>query len=312
MENVWSFEITDPIERKGGDPISVAHKERDRRTRAVEIVRMFKMRLESIYPPMTAKEILSALFRQRGVPSVDMYTRSIIGSFKSGFGCSSDVEGNVRKIMSICRWVSSKSCVTLWMIEPVLSGTVIRGNSINVASAKANFEKYIDVIEPVSMTTSNTTVIGNEIKGRWAGWLVAQEVARMNGGNPTCMTCNLSGTSPMFAIHYRGMRVIHMIMTPESIRVLNSYARTVCMNMGTTASLLASGSTKLKIQMQVPLASGRASYLSIYGNGSLQMCGHPDDIEILCRCFLEIVKTVMDTEMIPFLETMRRADTDMI
>lgn len=294
MENIWSFEITDPVEERKKNVISVAHQERDRRTRAIEIVKMFKMRLERIYPPMIAKEMLSALFRQRGVPSVDLYTRSIIGSFKSGFGCPGSVEGNVRKIMSIGRWVSPNACVTLWMIEPVLSSTIIRGNAINVTSAKENFERYIEVIEPVSMTTSNTTVVGNEIKGRWAGWLVAQELARVNGGNPMCMTCNMSGTSLMFAVHYRGMRVIHMIMTPESIHVLNSYSRTVCANMGTTASLLASGSTKLKVQ--VPVASGRASYFSLYGNGSMQACGHPNDVEILCTCMLEIVKTVMDTE----------------
>lgn len=306
MASTWTYEIKKKEENDRQKAVEVAYRERDRRTKAVELVKYFKNKLEEMYTPMVAKEYLSAIFRQRGVPSLDRYTKMSVGSFRAGFGCRPAVDGLLRKILTLGSWRSSSATVTLWTLEPVLSSSLIRGNTLNAASAKENFDKFLQPVEPLSMTSENTAVVNNEIKGRWAAWMVSKQLDYMGEGNPVCMNVNMSGSSLMFAIHYEGMNVVHMIMTPDSINVLASYAKSVCAKMNMTSSLLRYSSTKLKIQ--VPVSTSRASALTLYGNGSMQICGSPNDIESLCACAKAIIKMVMDTEMITFLRTMRRAD----
>lgn len=306
MASVWSYDIRPKSEKDKTKAVEVAYRERDRRTRAIELVRYFKTSLDEMYTPGIAKEYLSALFRQRGIPSLDMYTRSVISSFRLGMGCSEHVEGTIRKILVLGTWRTPDASVTMWTTEPVLSSSLIRGNMLNVSIAKENFERFLSTIEPMSMSSENTSVSNNEIRGRWAGWLVSQQLEVTGEGNPMCMNVNMSGSSIMFAVHYEGMNVIHMIMTPESIEVLASYSKSVCAKMRTTSSLLCYSSTKLKIQASIH--TSRASSLTFYGNGSMQICGSPKDIETLCACAKEIIKTVMDTELTSFLKTMRRAD----
>lgn len=303
---MWSYDIRQKSEDDRTRAVEVAYRERDRRTKAVELVRYFKNNLEQIYTPMVAKEYLSALFRQRGIPSLDIYTKMIVDRFRAGFGVGGECEGTIRKIMILDTWRSPSATVSMWTLEPVLSSSLIRGNSFNCTTAKENFEQFLQPIEPMSMISENTTVVNNEIKGRWAGWLVSKQLSITKEGNPVCMNVNMSGSSIMFAIHYEGMNVVHMIMTPESIFAIRSYATMVCEKMKMTSSLLTYSSTKLKIQ--VPVYMSRASSLTLYGNGSMQICGSPDDIEMLCACTKEIIRTAMDTEMTTFLRTMRRAD----
>jgi hypothetical protein len=303
---MWSYDIKQKKEKDKTAAIEVAYRETDRRTKAIELAKYYKNKLEEVYPPMIAKEYLSALFRQRGIPSLDIYTKMTVNAFRVGFGVGGECEGVIRKILVVDTWRSSSATVTMWTLEPVLSTALIRGNSLNAAAAKENFDRFLVPIEPLSMSSDNTTVINNEIKGRWAGWLVSQQLEAMGEGNPVCMNVNMSGSNLFFAIHYEGMNVIHMMMTPESIGVLASYAPVVCAKMKMTSSMLRYSSTKLKIQP--PVHTSRASSLSIYGNGSMQVCGSPNDIEMLCACLREIIRTIMDTEMIAFLKTMRRAD----
>lgn len=101
------------------------------------------------------------------------------------------------------------------------------------------------------MSSDNTTVINNEIKGRWAEWLVSQELETMGEGNPVYMNVNMSGSNLFFAVHYDNMKVIHMMMTPESINVVASYAPVVWAKMKMTSSMLRYSSMKLKIQPPV-------------------------------------------------------------
>ena len=205
--------------------------------------------------------------------------------------------------MSLASWSSPSSKVTMWTLEPVISSVLIRGNTLDVASAKANFDSFIDVIEPLSMTTSNTAVVDNQIRGRWLGWLTWKQLQLKGTGNPSCVHCNMSGSSIMFMIRDRSGSTNNMMLTPESVRVLSAYSKTVCARMNMTSSLLAYGSTKLRIQPS--LSSNRSTYLALYGNGSMQVVGSPIDIENLTACAFEILRVVMDTEIIPFIETMR-------
>jgi hypothetical protein len=276
-----------------------AYQENDRRMRAVEIVKHFRKQLDGLFDPMTAKEMLSSIMRQRGVPSVDMFTKELVESYRLGVGCPGPVEGQVRKLLVIGMWASVSARVHMWMLEPVVSSTLIYGNSISVASAKENFSDYLDVIDPISLTTRNIMITENRMQGRWAGWLVSKELDRVTVGNPTCVSCNLSGTSLMFAVGYRGMRTVNMIPTPESVHVLGAYSKSVCARLGTTSSVLAKNSTKLKLQPSIDAFS--PSHITMYGNGSVQYCGTPKHIELL---------TVMDTEMLPFLMTMRLVGMD--
>lgn len=113
----------------------------------------------------------------------------------------------------------------------------------------------------------------------------------------------MSGSSIMFMIRDRSGSTNNMMLTPESVRVLSAYSKTVCKCINMTSSLLAYGSTKLRIQPS--LSSNRFTYLALYGNGSMQVVGSPIDIENLTAYAFEILRVVMDTEIIPFIETMR-------
>ncbi|KAJ5630267.1 uncharacterized protein N7484_010367 [Penicillium longicatenatum] len=59
------------------------------------------------------------------------------------------------------------------------------------------------------MTPENSAVVNKEIKGRWAGWMISQQLEFTVEGNPVCMNVNMSGSSLLFAVHYEGMNVIH-------------------------------------------------------------------------------------------------------
>ena len=296
MENTWSYDENEKLDAPTKAVVTSAYQENDRRMRAVEVVKYFKRRLDQTFDPMTAKEMLSSIMRQRGIPSMDMFTKQLVESYRLGVGCPGLAEGQVRKLLVIGRWVSANSRVHMWMLEPVVSSTLIYGNSISVASAKENFSAHLDVIDPISLTTRNINITENQMQGRWAGWLVSKELERVSVGNPTCVSCNLSGTSIMFAVSYKDM--------------LGAYSKSVCLKMGTTSSVLAKTSTKLKVQPSIDAFS--PSHITMYGNGSVQYCGAPRHIELLTSCLVEIVRTVMDTEMIPFLMTMRVVGMDEI
>lgn len=72
--NTWSFDSTEKYADTKEKVVQEAHKERDRRVKAVAIVKYFKSRLDETFPPRTSAKYLSALFRQRGVPSLDIFT----------------------------------------------------------------------------------------------------------------------------------------------------------------------------------------------------------------------------------------------
>lgn len=306
MENIFVFDDTYSHGTVRQNANRNELQERDRRERAITVVTKFKNMLEEKYPPLVAKEYLSLLFRQRGVPSVDMFTREIITSIRVSLGHSPDVSDNVRRILTLGTWSNPSCSVTMWTIEPVIASVCIRGNSLSVHDAKENFSKFIGVIEPLTMTTHTNTIVDNELRGRWAGWLVSKQYERTGSGNPACMSCNLCGPSVMFAVHRKGSNVIQMKLTPESIRMLANYSRAMNMTTGATSSLIVQSSTRLKIQSG--LDRPRSTSLSLYGNGSMQFSGSPSEIPILYPSMLEVVNATMNSEISTFLRTMRRAD----
>jgi hypothetical protein len=149
MENFWSYDVTEKVRASNRPMIEGAYEEKDRRMRAVAIVRMFKKRIDQTCGPMEAKDLLSALFRQRGIPSLDEFTKMLITSFRAGLDCEGEAEGTLRKILSIGRWRSTNSCVTAWMVEPVVSTTLIKGNSLSIPVLP-----LVDSIESMSVRVS--------------------------------------------------------------------------------------------------------------------------------------------------------------
>lgn len=240
-------------------------------------------KIREVETPLSASEHRSALFRQRGVPCIDSFTLAIVGSFRSGLGYDRVVDGNIRKFLPTQRWITPKAVMTMWTIEPAIATMIIRGNSTNVAVAKERHSSEIEVIEPMGATTHMTTVMAdNELKGRWAGWLVwILSLDDPRGlSDAVCMNCNLCATTIMFSIQSMGTKMIHLIITPESIRMLASYARNLGPDLGVSTSITTHASTKLLVQ---PVGTGsRSSCTKLYGNGSMQICGH-SDVENLIR-----------------------------
>ncbi|KAI6986060.1 hypothetical protein KC359_g8915 [Hortaea werneckii] len=282
-------------------------QERDRREKAISIVAKCKLRLEQQLTPLVAKECLSLLFRQRGIPSVDIFTYDIISSFRRSMGLSPEVPDVLRRIVTLGKWSNSNMTVTMWTIEPVIASTHIYGNTLDLSDAESKFSKYIDVIEPLTMTSHNISLSENQMKGRWAGWLASKQYEDLKTGNPSCVSCNLCGPSFMFAIHRKDSKVIHLMMTPESMYTLANYSGHIYTMLGTSASLITITSTRLKLQPS--LNRPRSTALTLYGNGSMQFAGSPIEIPVLYPSLLELVKVAMDKEMSSFLKTMRRADS---
>lgn len=87
-------------------------------------------------PTLIWADLMSAVFRHRGVPSLDWFTATIVGSFRRAFDFHPMVSGYERKFMTLCKWECEDDVVApLWTIEPVVSSVVIKGNRIDVRSA---------------------------------------------------------------------------------------------------------------------------------------------------------------------------------
>jgi len=179
-----------------------------------------------------------------------------------------------------------------------------------VADAKEKYSKFIKVVEPLTTTSHTTTVMSNEIKGRWAGWLAWMEYKNGGGGNPSCMNCNLCGPSVFFSIKANNSPVVNMMMTPESIVLLSNYCMVVNTSTGATGTLIQSKSTRLKIQ--VSLDRPRSTSLTLFGNGSMQLSGSPHEIPVLYPAMFRFVKHAMSSNSFEFLKTLRRCDTNLL
>ena len=73
----------------------------------------------------------------------------------------------------------------MWTMEPVVASVQIRGNDVDLQTAK---DKYFDDIEMIDMLTTKThrcNVIGNDIRGRWAGGSPGRGTSTRAGRSPT-------------------------------------------------------------------------------------------------------------------------------
>lgn len=55
--------------------------------------------------------------------------------------------------------------VTLWTTEPVVSSTLIHGNSLDISSARDNFVEELVVLDPLTMTTHAPSISSNRMMG---------------------------------------------------------------------------------------------------------------------------------------------------
>ncbi|KAK2051678.1 hypothetical protein LY76DRAFT_381221 [Colletotrichum caudatum] len=277
------------------------------------LVTYIKHRLLKMKPDATVAKMMNEILGENLTSKRGMEKIMGLGLYVSlswGFGCPPDVEGTLRKLLVLSKWTTLDVSVTMWTIEPVVLTMIISGNTLDVSAAKENFSKYLDVIDPMTVTLHTTAVMSNQIMGRWAGWLVWNQLKSTNHGNPAFVNCNLSGSSIFFAVHSKVLRIVHMVFIPESVRLILAYSRTVCVRMGTTSSVATSSSTKLKFQPSLSL--GMATSLTLFGDGSMQLCGSLNDIQGVCSLLYETLKTVMESEMGAFSSLMRRADLSVI
>jgi hypothetical protein len=307
----WSFNSERRVVTRPKTDVEAARHEVRRRTMAMELVANVDAGLKANLPPLSASEARSMVFRERGVPSLDSFTAHLVGCFRAGVNHSADVRGLTRAFLPLKRWASPEAVMTMWTVEPVVATMIVRGNSVNVARVKTTYEEELVVIDPMSMTTHATTVTpGNEIRGRWAGWLVWRSTLDSGPNDAMCLSCNLCSTTIMFAVHSVGTSLVHLVMTPESVTMVGTYARVMAADLGVTVSMPTLSSTKLVIQ---PVTStGRSTSAKIFGNGSLQVTGHPSDIENLVRAAFSFVNRVVEAETFVFMKTLRVANRPVV
>jgi hypothetical protein len=80
---------------------------------------MCKIKLESIYTPLVAKEYLSLLCHRGGVPSVDMFAETIISSFRTRD--SPNVPDTLRRVITLGKWSNMNTVIVAWTIEPAIA-----------------------------------------------------------------------------------------------------------------------------------------------------------------------------------------------
>jgi len=306
MYSVWNYDESATNVTRPKTSIGRVQQERDRKTNAIELTNNIRRQFETELPPMLTSEFLSMAFRQRGVPCVDAFTRLVVGKFRTALGYNDLVEGHERKFLPLVRWENPDVVGTLWTIEPVAASFIMRGNSTDCDEALKTYEDELEVIDPMSMTTTKTTAkAGNELRGRWAGW-VLWRAAVDNGGftDSVCMSCNMSSSLFAFSTQIKNGNLIHLVMTPTTVSLISTYAKRMSISLGVSASLATDESTKLKIQPRA--STNRATCLRLFGNGSMQICGSPNDIELLVSATFSIVKKALESDPQEFLTTMRQ------
>ncbi|OAP53857.1 hypothetical protein AYL99_11879 [Fonsecaea erecta] len=292
MYSTWSFDNSRISSTKPKTSTGHAQQERDMRTNAIEL-------------------ILSVMFSQRGVPLLDSFTVTRVGAFRRVMDFNPVVEGHERKFMSLVRWGCPDIVATLWTIEPVVSSTIIRGNSIDVSFAHDTYSAELECIEPMSMTTHTTSVKpGNEIWGRWAGWLVWRASRDQGWLDAVCSSCNASSSLFAVSLHRPNANVIHLVMDPETINILAIHPWNMATSMNVTATMSAGFSTRMIIQPAMRI--GRNTSLRLFGNGSMHFCSSPNDIELLYSAAYRIVKRVLETDTRSFLSSMRIIRSSMV
>lgn len=307
MYTSWTFDPEKRVATRAKTDGDAAKQESRRRLTALELVSNVNTLTKEKLDPLSASECRSVMFRQRGVPSVDCFTADVVGSFRKAAGYDPKVTGLTRKFMPLNRWMGKNSVMTMWTIEPVVASTLVRGNSTNVGVVKEAYENELVMLEPMSSTTHRTAVLaGNEIRGRWAGWLVWRSTLDAGPTDAVCVMCNLSSTTIMFSFQSTGTKLVHMVMTPESVNMLATHARSMAAGLGVSVSTPMLTSTKLVIQPTVT-AGGNTS-LKIFGNGSMQICGRPLDVEVQVKAAFSVVKAVVEAEPNAFISSMRVVD----
>lgn len=285
-----------------------AQQERERRMKSVELTNMMMSMIKDELTPLCASEFMSDLFRQRGIPCMDKFTYEIIGKFRSGFGYNPHVQGLDRKFMVLSRWDSDNMSATMWTIEPVLASMIVRGNSIDCRHAYDTYygELYDHLIDPMSSNQDKTTPkIDNEMRGRWAGWLLWR-ASLDDGGfiDSSCTNCNLSSTRIMFSIQIKNASLLHFTIAPKTIDLIATHAKRMCTDLGVSVSMKTNESTKLIIQP--PTWTARSSNLRIFGNGSVQICGSPSDVELLTKSMFVILKKSLNSDPEAFMTSLRQ------
>ncbi|KIW76786.1 hypothetical protein Z517_09230 [Fonsecaea pedrosoi CBS 271.37] len=112
MENMLDVQRHAPIRDREVDVLQEP-TEKDRRERVFKIVPKYKMTLNKIYRPMVAREYFSLLFRQRGSPSIDMFTSEIIKSVRQALGYNKLVTNTVTRILVLGKWTTSNCRITM-------------------------------------------------------------------------------------------------------------------------------------------------------------------------------------------------------
>lgn len=100
MCTTWTFEDGKARTPRSKATIESAHQEREKRINANKIVDTLAQGFDEELPPMLSSEILSELFRQRGIPCIGWFTSAHIFSFRRAFGINTPPQGTETYLFS--------------------------------------------------------------------------------------------------------------------------------------------------------------------------------------------------------------------
>jgi len=115
------------------------------------------------------------------------------------------------------------------MIEPVLSTCLIHGDVIDATSTYDNYINRLKVIDNIFATTISTKPKDwNEIRGRWAGWIMWGAPIDSGFNDSICVNRDMYSTPFAVTLHCPCMSMNHSIYTSEKIKTVAGYAKNIC------------------------------------------------------------------------------------
>ncbi|TKA49990.1 hypothetical protein B0A55_13540 [Friedmanniomyces simplex] len=193
------------------------------RAEAYETVRTVNSAIEGEFSSVVVRDLISAAFRQRSVPSYDPFTDEMVGSFRRALSYKTAAEGAVRKLLSIFSWELESNEVTLWTTEPTVALVVVVGNGLDLVTAREIYMREIEVLNPLSSVSTSISVSKTEAKGRWAGRVAWRASTDLGQPRAVVWNANMCGMPVTFAVRPNDDLFAHVIMTPQCLDLLAEY-----------------------------------------------------------------------------------------
>lgn len=287
MDSTWQFDLGTTHTPRVKTVVDHAEQERNRMTKINELVQAFANQATKELPPLSASKVLSALFRQRGVPSLDTFTR-LVGSFRKALG-----------VRPGCRR-SQAQVHAADQVEGVERHHYEHGHQGKQHQREIRLRELL-----LAAGLDQTHVHGHPLHVGQGGQRDQRQVGQLVGMEGRVR----DGVGAM-----DGLRVLHAQHELNPIRVhvkchqyqddplgghaqddINDYKLVRECGLSVTVSITTHGSTKMLTRLSAFI--NRNTSLRMFSNKSVQFCSSPTNIEVWFTAARTMVRRVANMNM---------------